>query len=172
MLTLLRRFALVFGLFVGTLASQLPEYAQQYRQRLGGALDELTRIIRNFDDQAQSQGLSESAAIERLKNNSDALAQRQGESTQDTVIRRDRLAEQDRAFQQAGSFGRLGVLARDFDPGIARGAWSRFEPAVPVTTEGFVTGGIGLVVGYMLWHLLALPFRRRRPRRSTRTVDV
>lgn len=163
MFTLVRRFALVFGLFLGTLASQLPEYAQQYRQRLGGALDELTRLVVNFDAQAAGEGLPRDKALDRLKRNPDGLVQRQGEAMQDTVIRRDRLAEQDAAFQRAGSFGRLAVLARDFDPGIARGAWSRFEPAVPVTSEGFACAGGGLVAGYALWHLLARPFGRRRP---------
>ena len=164
MLMLFRRFALVFGLFVGTLASQMPEYAQQYRQRLGGALDELGRIIANFDAQATEAGVDRNAAITRLKANGDTLVQRQGEAMQDTIIRRDRLAEQDAAFARAGSFTRLGILARDFDPGIARGAWSRFEPAVPVTSEGFVSAGVGLLAGYGIWHLLAWPFRRRRPR--------
>ena len=42
---ILRRFALMFGLFCGVAASQLPEFAQQYRQRLGGALDELTALV-------------------------------------------------------------------------------------------------------------------------------
>ena len=167
MLMLFRRFALVFGLFIGTLASQMPEYAQQYRQRLGGAIDELGRIIANFDAQASQAGIDRNAAITRLKTNNDVLVQRQGEAMQDTVIRHDRLAEQDAAFAQAGSFARLGLLARDFDPGIARGAWSRFEPAVPVTTEGFVSAGVGLLAGYGLWHLLAWPFRRRRPRAAT-----
>lgn len=168
MLTLVRRFALVFGLFLGGLASQLPEYAQQYRQRLGGALDELTRIVEQFDAQASAQGLDQSAAVDRMKHNPDTFVQQQGEAARDTIIRRDQLADQDRAFQQAGSFGRLRVLASDFDPSIARGAWRRFEPAVPVTSEGFVCGAIGLVCGYGLWHAMAWPFRRRR-RRSVLT---
>ncbi len=166
MLFLVRRLALAFALFAGTMASQLPEYAQQYRQRLGGALDELGRVITNFDAQSTESGLDRNAAIARLKVNGDTLVQRQGEAMQDNVIRRDRLADQDAAFARAGPFARLGLLARDFDPGIARGAWTRFEPAVPVTSEGFISAGAGLLAGYGLWHLLALPFRRR-PRGTT-----
>ena len=33
------------GLFAGCLGSQLPEFSQQYRQRLGGALGELDRVL-------------------------------------------------------------------------------------------------------------------------------
>ena len=42
---ILRRLAFAVSLLLGALASQLPEFAQQYRQRLGGAIDELQRIV-------------------------------------------------------------------------------------------------------------------------------
>ena len=35
--------AFVIGLLLGFVLSQTPEFAQQYRQRLGGAVDELQR---------------------------------------------------------------------------------------------------------------------------------
>jgi hypothetical protein len=41
---LVGRLALFFGLLLAVAASQIPEYAQQYRQRLGGAIDELQTI--------------------------------------------------------------------------------------------------------------------------------
>ena len=37
--------AFVIGLLLGFALSQTPEFAQQYRQRLGGAIDELQRIV-------------------------------------------------------------------------------------------------------------------------------
>ena len=171
MLTLARRFALMFGLLIGTLTSQLPEYAQQYRQRLGGALDELTRVIADFDGSAASEGLSRTAALDRLRQNADTLARNQALSLSETVARHDRLAAQDAAFAHAGPFDRLGLLVSDYDPGIARGAWARFEPAVPVTSEGFVLGGIGVLFGYVLWRTVATLFRRRmRPAASVRSA--
>jgi len=39
------RIAFALALFAAVLGSQFPEFAQQYRQRLGGALDELDRIV-------------------------------------------------------------------------------------------------------------------------------
>lgn len=161
MLTLARRFALLFGLMLGALFSQLPEYAQQYRQRLGGALDELNWLIADFDRRAAGENLSRNDALDRLTRNPDALARHGAQATREAIVRRDRLAAQDAAFARAGPFDRLGVLVADYDPGIARGAWSRFEPAIPVTSEGFVCGGIGTVCGCALWRTVATLFRRR-----------
>lgn len=162
--TLTRRFALMFGLLLGALTSQLPEYAQQYRQRLGGALDELTRQVAEFNMQAASQGLQADAAIGRLEGNSDALARQRGSAMRDAIARRDRLAGQKESFADAGAFGRVFLLARDFDPGIARGAWAMFEPAVPLTREGAVCGALGLAVGYGAWRLAGSLFSRRKGR--------
>ena len=50
---IVRAVALGVGVLCGALASQAPEFAQQYRQRLGGALDELTAIVAQFDDDAR-----------------------------------------------------------------------------------------------------------------------
>ena len=62
-----RRFALAVGLVFAALASQLPEYTQQYRQRLGGAIDELNATVETFDGQAAAQSLSRDQAIARLE---------------------------------------------------------------------------------------------------------
>jgi hypothetical protein len=52
-----RRLALAIALIAGLVGSQGPEFAQQYRQRIGGALDELKRIVADFDDEAAREGL-------------------------------------------------------------------------------------------------------------------
>ena len=46
--------AFVIGLLLGFVLSQTPEFAQQYRQRLGGAVDELQRIVLQFDDDVRA----------------------------------------------------------------------------------------------------------------------
>src|SRR5258708_3513030 len=47
-----RAVAFVVALMTGMTLSQVPEFAQQYRQRLGGAIDELALIITHFDEGA------------------------------------------------------------------------------------------------------------------------
>lgn len=162
---LLRRLALAFSVILGVLASQLPEYAQQYRQRLGGAIDELSRIVSQFESEAQAQGLAPAEAVQRLRDNADILARQRGQSMQEIIARHDRLAAQRRGFIEAGPLRRLAVLARDFDAGIARNAYADFEPAVPVTSEGFLAGLIGFILGGgLIWMTGSL--WKRRPRRS------
>ncbi|MDE2577518.1 MAG: DUF2937 family protein [Hyphomicrobiales bacterium] len=167
-LMLAHRFALAFGLLCGLTATQAPEYAQQYRQRLGGALDELNRIVDDFALTAGKQGMTPAEAALGLEHNGDPIARDRGAAMLETMARRDRLAEQQARMAHAGSFGRLGALAQGFDPQIARGAWSAYEPAIPTTTEGLTVGGAGALAGYFFLRLIAAPFGRRRKPASAR----
>ena len=162
-----RTLGLAFGLLGGLAASQGPEFAQQYRQRLGGAVDELRRVVERFERDAQATGQTREGAIGRLNENQEELVRRQGAAMRANVERLDRLERQQQAFLTAGPFQRLAVLAQDFDSDIARAAFRDFEPAVPTTTEGFVTAGVGFVAGWGVSRLLGIPLRylffRRRP---------
>lgn len=51
MLMLGRMLTMAMALLGGVFFSQAPEFAQQYRQRIGGALDELKIMISEFDAQ-------------------------------------------------------------------------------------------------------------------------
>ena len=157
-----RRFALAIGLLFAALTSQLPEYTQQYRQRLGGAIDELSAMIQGFDQEAAGQSLSHDQGVARLKSNPDVLAQERGSSVEGSVERRDRLARQKQAFATAGPLSQYAVLAEDFDAGIARQAYGDFQPALPATPSGLVSALVGLAIGWLLAHLVSIPMRGRR----------
>ena len=64
---LARRLALAIALIAGLIGSQGPEFAQQYRQRIGGALDELRRIVAEFDAEAASEGLTPSEGVKTAR---------------------------------------------------------------------------------------------------------
>ena len=116
----LRSLALAVGLLFGGLASQVPEFAQQYRQRLGGALDELSAMVQQFDADAAHEGTDRNGALDRLMSNAEPIARGRGVAMQRAIVRRDRLADQQRKFETAGSFGRLVAFAQDFDPQLAQ----------------------------------------------------
>lgn len=161
-----RTIAMAIGLMTGIATSQLPEYAQQYRQRLGGAIDELQTVVSRFESDARANNLTRDEAVQRLRGDPSDLTRRQGEAAQASIARLNDLSRQRQAMAEAGSFGRIATLAQA-DPAIATAAWRDFEPAVPTTAEGVAIGGAGFLSGYFLLRLLAAPFRRRQ-----RTVAV
>ena len=163
---LARRIAALIGLFFAVVASQLPEYAQQYRQRLGGAIDELNALIERFDAEAAQSGMDKEQGITHLQQSDDRFVQQRGDQMRDTIMRRDRLARQSDDFAKAGPVGRMLVLAEDFDPKIAARAYQAYEPAVPTTSEGLIAAVVGFLIGGGLIHLIAWPVRRRRLRRA------
>ena len=164
-----RILAVAIGLFAGLAGAQTPEFAQQYRQRLGGAIDELRRVSARFDESARESGMSRDDAIKRLRADADPLVRRQGDAQEEIVARLARLESQRRAFEEAGPFGRLLVFIRDADPALARATYLDYEPAWPATSEGLTAGGAGFVAGWgvllFLSRILARlnPLRRRSP---------
>ncbi len=163
---LVRRLAVAIGLLCGLIGSQLPEFAQQYRQRLGGALDELNRTIAQFDSETAAQSLTRGQGVDQLKSNPETLARERGVAIEENIDRANRLARQQEAFERGGPFTRLVTLIGNFDPATATKAIEDFEPAVPITFEAFVIAGIALALGWGATHLLAWPIRRRWRARS------
>jgi hypothetical protein len=157
--------SLAFGLLGGIVASQGPEYAQQYRQRLGGTIDELRRMVTQFDVDARATGQTREGAVERLRTDRDDFLRRRGDAMHADVQRLERLERQRDSFNTAGAFARLGVLVRDADTDLARAAFGDYEPAVPTTSEGLVMAGVGFVLGWLLSRLIAIPLRRLFVRR-------
>jgi Protein of unknown function (DUF2937) len=156
-----RRFALAVAVLAGLIGSQGPEFAQQYRQRLGGALAELNRIIAEFDAEARRQNLTPAEGLTRLEENADPLARQRGEDMAETIERARRLGEQLQAMASAGPLMRLYVLGRDFDPEIAQSTLDDYEPAAPLSVGALAAAGLAAFWGWAATHLIAWPIRRR-----------
>jgi hypothetical protein len=166
---ILRIIAFGCGLAGAGLASQGPEFAQQYRQRLGGAIDELTRIVTRFEGDARANGLTREDAAARLRANADDLVSRQGIAMQGNMDRLTRLRAHRQAMAEAGPFGRIALLAREGDVDLMQAAWGEYEPALPVTEEGLVSALSGFAVVWGAVLLLAGFVRglfRRRPQHA------
>jgi hypothetical protein len=167
-----RRLAVAIGLLFALIGAQGPEFSQQYRQRLGGALDELTRVVADFDADAARQAMTPVEAIARLEGNPDPLAQARGSAIEGDIARQGRLQSAYDEMRSAGTMKRLFAMALDFDPGIASQTLQNFEPAVPITAETLVFAGIALVIGWGGTHLCAWPIRRHlRMRRERRLAE-
>lgn len=145
--------------------SQFPEFSQQYAQRLGGAVDELSRVVAEFDADAAGVGLSRQEALEDLANGG-TMGRARAQTMARTIDRHARLTDDLAALQGAGPFTRAYLAANMTDRQIASRAWEAYKPAVPITFEGAVFAGVGFLTGLMilgaLLSLLRMPFRRRR----------
>ncbi|MBN9084066.1 MAG: hypothetical protein BGP04_17650 [Rhizobiales bacterium 62-17] len=165
---ILRYFALAVALALGLVTSQLPEFSQQYRQRLGGAIDELARVLAAFDADALRLNLTREEGIARMKTNADELVRQQGAHMQENSARLVRLRQQLIEYASAGPLARVGVMLGNFDQDVARRAMDDFEPAVPLTSEGAITTAAGAVAGWGLVRLVFLPLVLRRRRRAAK----
>jgi hypothetical protein len=168
-----RRLAAAIGLLFALIGTQGPEFSQQYRQRLGGALDELKRVVAAFNADAAKQSITPVEAIARLEGNPDPLAQARGAAIENDIARRNKLQNAFDEMRDAGPVQRIGAMAVDFDPAIGGETLQNFEPAVPVTSEALLVGALALVIGWGGTHLCAWPIRRRwRERREMRRATA
>jgi len=161
---ILRVIVLAGGLLGGASASQFPEFAQQYTQRLGGAVDALGEVVADFDASAAGAGLTRDAALAQLQG-TDFLEARRRDMTR-TFVRYDRLRSDLAILEQAGPFMRAYHAARMTDGDVARAALDTFEPAVPLGMAGLTFAGVGFLAGLAaVWAILRAllwPFRRWR----------
>jgi hypothetical protein len=161
-----RAAAFVIALIAGMTFSQVPEFAQQYRQRLGGAIDELATILAHFDEDAARSGYDRDGALALMARNDERLVRDQAGRMRDTIERYRRLVEQQQSLTKSGPIGRLLVFFADFDPPLVQNTVRDFEPAVPTTVEGVVFTAGGFLFVYLLLHGVRFLFRRPRPSSS------
>lgn len=167
-----RTIAFVLAIAGGLVASQIPELAQQYRQRLGGAIDELQRIIDNFDADSAKSGYDRTGALAVMARNEEPLVRDQSLRMAETIVRHARLVSQREAFATSGPFVRLAAFAEDYDPPLVQSTLRDFEPAVPATIEGVLFGIGGFAIVYVVLRALGWLFRPRRRRAGIMTEPV
>ncbi|UPK25466.1 DUF2937 family protein [Bradyrhizobium sp. 195] len=61
--------------FLAILVGQAPEFAQQYAQRLGGAIAELQRIVDHFDEDSRRSGYDRQGALALMGRNAERYLQ-------------------------------------------------------------------------------------------------
>jgi hypothetical protein len=156
----------------GILFSQAPEFSQQYRQRIGGALDELRAVISRFDTEATRNGLDREGALGLYSGSPEKFLRSQGDSMRSSFSRYETLEQQSREIAEASPLAKPFVILRNPDPDIITSAWSDFSPGIPVTTAGLAWAGIGAVAGWLAAALFGTAsLRATRSRRRTGNAE-
>ena len=173
------RQAMIFAaaLAGGIGLSQAPEFAQQYRQRIGGAIEELQHVVAEFDSDATKNGLTRTQALAEHATAVAPLFRDRGRSMQVTIDRLDRLSRQNQEFANAAPFAQP-LMLLDADETLLAGVWRDYEPAVPVTPAGLGWGAAGFfflaAIAWTLFRILrsgarwALSARPAPARRAVR----
>lgn len=160
---MVRVLALAGGIAGAAALSQFPEFSQQYLQRLAGQADALQAVVADFDGSAARNGLTREQALAQVQG-TPFLEDRRADLTA-TFARAERVAGDLALLRAATPLERLLMPHRLAEPETFAATWADFRPAVPVTTEGAISAGIGFLGGWGLVNaLLALlmwPFRRR-----------
>lgn len=159
-----RALTLAGGVVGGLGVAQFPEYSQQYLQRMAGKVEELTRFVEEFDADARKVGVSREQALIDLAQGG-AMGAERAQTMVTTIARQKKFSQALQDLRQAGPFTRAYHAGAFTDPELARGTFSDFKPALPLTFEGAVFGGVGFLgslglLGLLGW-LVRLPFRRK-----------
>jgi hypothetical protein len=160
--------ALAFGVAGALGLSQAPEFSQQYRQRLGGAMDELARVVVEFDADAAKNGLTRELALATYQQSDQQFLKDRGARMASTIGRMELLSAQARWFETLPPLVRPVALARGYDEALMAGMWRDYEPGVPLTTDGAVWAGGGFLLAAGMLGLLTMPFARWKRRRQIR----
>jgi Protein of unknown function (DUF2937) len=162
-------FKRLVSMFVGGMcavgASQAPEFAQQYTQRLGGAVDELKVVVGHFDRDAAAVGLSRAGGLDRLESSDDRFVNYRGKSMRTTVERFEKLSKHQSDMRAHDVLSRIVAMVGSMDVPVAKQATADFRPAIPVTAEGFFAGLLGFLGGALGGGVLVSLLRKLSTRR-------
>lgn len=145
-----RTILVAAGIAGGVVTSQAPEFVQQYRQRLGGALQELQALVEDFDADARRSDLSRAEALAAYRASADEFLRDRGVSIGRTISRYESLQRQSARFASWPDAAQPALLVGESDPELIAGAWSDFRPGVPVTVSGAIWAAIGFLIGLLV----------------------
>ncbi len=163
---LIDRLLCVLG---AVLLSQGPEFMQQYLQRLGGHLAEARRQVVSYQDAAAHAGVPLEEFIAQTRANPDVGVSHLGGVMSSSIERVATLQAAHDALLAASPWTRPFIFLRHFDFEIARGTWTIYKPAVPVTLEGLLYALAGMLLFLVFYHVAvkrvpALLTRKPRPK--------
>lgn len=138
------RLCAIAGAFCG---SQVPPFLNQYQHRLGGHVDELSRLVEQLEAMVRASGLSLHSYFDKLMASGDRTVAMQGEFFRGLYARWDHLSHSLDALQRGGWWERPYIFLRDFEPEIAQRTWGSFQPAVALTMEGVCFALLGVAAG-------------------------
>jgi hypothetical protein len=141
-------FALA-GLFA---ASQVPGYVQEYEQRLGGARDEVSRLLQEFAAIAKRSDKDLESYAALLVANDDPSISETGREIMGLSARQGAMASHADILAASSRFMKPVELIKSGDREIMTATWKAYRHTLTLDPE---FGAIGLGVGWFVYIILA-----------------
>ncbi len=149
---LLDRLCVVAGAFMG---SQIPEFMQQYTQRLSGHVAELQRLLYQMRQVASYSNKNLEQYIEKFISSSDPDFARQGEFMQGILFRWEELNQTLVHLTQSSMWVRPYVFLKELQSDIAHATFANFQPGLNLSIEGLCYAGIGILLGWAFYQIIS-----------------
>lgn len=143
------------------LGVQLPEFMQQYQQRLAGQLAEANSQLNQFESIAQQHfDGSLTTMITRYKDNTEASIISTGELIERLSVRVEYLASHLTQITQADYLNSVYQFIWHLDQEMARGTAEHFSMAIPLELNAIATGATLAIGVLLLKELMLLTIKR------------
>lgn len=148
------------------LGVQLPEFMQQYQQRLAGHLAEAQSQLNQFEIIAQQHfDGSIITMVTRYKNNSEAAIVSTGELIERLSLRVEYLSTHLAQITQSDYLHNVYLFIWHLDNEIAKGTAEHFSMAIPLELNAIATGGTlaitALILKTITVNLIKYPFKKK-----------
>jgi hypothetical protein len=148
---LLDRIVAITGAFM---FAQIPQFIAQYLQRLGGHVDELTRIVGQYTQAATETGKTLEQFVATHLTSTVVDFVNTGKIMEENISRLKVLTRALEELNAANTYTKFIIFLKDLDAGIVKNTFHNFTPGVPVTLETIVYALIGLMVGMLIYHAI------------------
>ncbi len=164
------RIVLVASILV---AGCIPSFIAQYRQRLGGRLDQVLQDLALFQEIANRyHGGSLEVLIQHHLASSDPTFHDEGAAIQSMVQTAERLGQAMQALN-TDVVHQLAYLITRADTEIVQATWAVFQPSFTLTLDSVVLAvvlGVTIWLVFLgVWHGIAHAVRRSRTRHQRRS---
>jgi|TARA_B110000211_G_scaffold48924_1_gene53203 hypothetical protein len=148
------------------LGVQLPEFMQQYQQRLAGHLAEAQSQLNQFEIIAQQHfDGSIITMVTRYKDNSEAAIVSTGELIERLSLRVEYLSTHLAQITQSDYLHNVYLFIWHLDNEIAKGTAEHFSMAIPLELNAIATGGTlaitALILKTITVNLIKYPFKKK-----------
>jgi hypothetical protein len=150
--SLVDRLCAVAGAFI---CSQIPEFMQQYIQRLSGHVDELHRLLNQMRQVAAYSNKNLEQYIDKFISSSDSDYVHQGEFIQGMLSRWEDLHHALFHITNSSMWVRPYAFLREFQYDIAHSTFVSFQPGISLSAEGLCYAGGGILIGWAFYQIVS-----------------